>query len=37
MKNNFTWIELLKFWAARLLIAAIIAVILISILYFKYR
>lgn len=37
MKNNFTWTELLKFWAARLLIAAIIAVILICVLYFKYR
>ena len=37
MKNNFTWIEMLKFWGARLLIVTIIAVILICILYFKYR
>lgn len=37
MKNNFTWIEMLKFWAVRLLITTIIAAILICILYFKYR
>lgn len=37
MKNNFTWIEMLKFWTARLLIVTIITVILICILYFKYR
>lgn len=37
MKNNFTWIEMLKFWVARLLIVTIITVILICILYFKYR
>jgi hypothetical protein len=37
MKNNITWIELLKFWAIRLIIAIIIAIIWVSILYFKYR
>jgi hypothetical protein len=37
MKNNFTWIELLKFWAIRLIIAIIIAIVCVSILYFKYR
>jgi hypothetical protein len=37
MKNDFTWIELLKFWAIRLIIAIIIAIIWVSILYFKYR
>lgn len=37
MKNNFTWIEMLKFWAARILIVTVITVILICILYFKYR
>lgn len=37
MKNDFTWIELLKFWAIRLIIAIIIAIIWVSVLYFKYR
>lgn len=37
MKNNLTWLELLKFWAIRLVIATIFAIILVCILYFKYR
>lgn len=37
MKNNFTWIELLKFCAIRLILAIIIAIVCVSISYFKYR
>lgn len=37
MKHNITWIELLKFWAIRLIIAIVIAIVCVSILYFKYR